>query len=92
MAMAQTVVPVYTIPNTYRVQQSLWESLCRIIPGIARTDTTSGASDSGDPGATAMQEGSQLASASQTSRKKRTSREKRPGEVPFRILQPGPRG
>ena len=37
MAMAQTVVPVYTILNTYRVQQSLWESLCRIIPGIART-------------------------------------------------------
>ena len=35
--MAQTVVPVYTIPNTYRVQQSLWESLCRIIPGVART-------------------------------------------------------
>ena len=37
MAMAHTVVPVYTIPNTYRVQQSLWESLCRIIPGIAHT-------------------------------------------------------
>ena len=37
MAMAQIVVPVYTIPNTYRVQQSLWESLCQIIPGIART-------------------------------------------------------
>ena len=37
MAMAQTVVPVYTIPNTYRVQQSLWESLCRIIPGMVRT-------------------------------------------------------
>ena len=37
MAMAQTVVPVYTIPNTYRVQQSLWESLCWIIPGVART-------------------------------------------------------
>ena len=37
MAMAQTVVPVYTIPNTYQVQQSLWESLCRIIPGVART-------------------------------------------------------
>ena len=37
MAMAQTIVPVYTIPNTYRVQQSLWESLCRIIPGVART-------------------------------------------------------
>ena len=37
MAMAKTVVPVYTIPNTYRVQQSLWESLCRIIPGIAHT-------------------------------------------------------
>ena len=35
--MAQSVVPVYTIPNTYRVQQSLWESLCLIIPGIART-------------------------------------------------------
>ena len=34
MAMAQTVVPVYTIPNTYRVQQSLWESLCRIMPGV----------------------------------------------------------
>ena len=37
MDMAQTVVPVYTIPNTYYVQQSLWESLCRIIPGIAHT-------------------------------------------------------
>ena len=37
MAMAQTVVPVYTIPNTYWIQQSLWESICRIIPGIART-------------------------------------------------------
>ena len=37
MAMAQTVVPVYTIPNTYWVQQSLWESLCWIIPGIAHT-------------------------------------------------------
>ena len=37
MAMAQTVVPVYTFPNTYRVQQSLWESICQIIPGIART-------------------------------------------------------
>ena len=34
MAMAQTVVPVYTIPNTYQVQQSLWESLCRIIPAL----------------------------------------------------------
>ena len=38
MAMAQTVVPVYTIPNTYQVQQSLWEGICRIIPGIARTN------------------------------------------------------
>ena len=37
MAMAQTVVPVYTIPNTFWAQQSLWESICRIIPGIART-------------------------------------------------------
>ena len=37
MAMAQTVVPVYTVPNTYRVQQSLWESICQIIPGIACT-------------------------------------------------------
>ena len=37
MAMAQAVVLVYTIPNTYRVQQSLWESICRIIPGIAQT-------------------------------------------------------
>ena len=37
MAMAQAVVPVYTIPNTYRVQQSLWEGICRIIPGIAHT-------------------------------------------------------
>ena len=36
--MAQTVVPVYTIPNTYWVQQSLWESMCQIIPGIARTN------------------------------------------------------
>ena len=37
MAMAQTMVPVYTIPNTYWVQQCLWVSLCRIIPGITRT-------------------------------------------------------
>ena len=37
MAMAQTVIPVYTIPSTYWVQQSLWEGICRIIPGIART-------------------------------------------------------
>ena len=37
MVMAQTVVPVYTIPNTYHVQQSLLESICQIIPGIART-------------------------------------------------------
>ena len=37
MPMAQTVVPVYTIPNTYRVQQSLWESICQIIPSIAHT-------------------------------------------------------
>ena len=37
MAMAQAVVPVYTIPNTYRVQQSLWEGICQIIPGITRT-------------------------------------------------------
>ena len=35
MAMAQAVVPVYTIPNTYRVQQSLWEGICQIMPGIA---------------------------------------------------------
>ena len=85
MAMAQTVVPVYTIPNTYRVQQSLWESLCQIIPGIARTDATLGAGGSGNPGTTAMQGDSQLASASQTSHKKRTSREKRQGEVPLGI-------
>ena len=85
MAMAQTVVPVYTIPNTYRVQQSLWESLCWIIPGIARTNATSCAGGSGYPGTTAMQEGSQPASASQTSHKKRTSQEKRQGEVPLGI-------
>ena len=85
MAMAQTVVPVYTIPNTYRVQQSLWESLCRIIPGIAHTDATSGAGGSGDPGTTAMQGDSQPASAPQTSHKKRTSREKQQGEAPLGI-------
>ena len=89
MAMAQTVVPVYTIPNTYRVQQSLWESLCQIIPGIAHTDATSGAGGSGDPGTTAMQGDSQPASASQTSHKKRTSREKRQGEVPLGIPPAG---
>ena len=87
MAMAQTVVPVYTIPNTYRVQQSLWESLCRIIPGIARTDATSGAGGSGDPGTTAVQD-SQPASASQASHKKRSSREKQQ-EVPLRIPPAG---
>ena len=37
MAMAQAVVLVYTIPNTYWVQQSLWEGICQIIPGIAHT-------------------------------------------------------
>ena len=37
MAMAQAVVPVYTIPNTYQVQQSLWEGICQIIPSIAHT-------------------------------------------------------
>ena len=37
MAMAQAVVPVYTIPNTYRVQQSLLEGICQIIPGVACT-------------------------------------------------------
>ena len=37
MAMSQTIVLVYTIPNTYWVQQSLWESICQIIPGTART-------------------------------------------------------
>ena len=89
MAMAQTVVSVFTIPNTYRVQQSLWESLCQIIPGIAHTDATSGAGGSGDPGTTAKQEGSQSASASQTSRKKRTSREKQQGKVPLGIPPAG---
>ena len=29
--------PIYTVPNTYRVQQSLWESICQIIPSIAHT-------------------------------------------------------
>ena len=106
MAMAQTIVLVYTIPNTYRVQQSLWESLCRIIPSIAHTsgselrstqlpvptntpveqpNITSGAGGSRDPGATAIQEGSQLAPASQTSRKKRSSREKQQGAIPLGI-------
>ena len=79
MAMAQTVVPVYTIPNTYRVQQSLWESLCWIIPGIARTEATPGAGGSDDPRTTAMQGDSQPASAPQTSHKKRASREKAAG-------------
>ena len=37
MVMAQAMVPVYTILNTYPVHQSLWEGICRIIPGIART-------------------------------------------------------
>ena len=36
MALSHTVIPVYTIPNTYRTQRSLWESMCQIIPGIAR--------------------------------------------------------
>ena len=109
MAMAQTVVPVYTIPNTYRVQQSLWESLCRVIPGIARTrgseprsaklpapsntpvgvNITSGASGARDPGATAIREGGQPASALQTSHQKRSSREKQHGEVPFGIPPAG---
>ena len=109
MAMAQTVVLVNTILNTYRVQQSLWESLCRTIPGIARNslseprsaqlsrpsnppvgvNVTLGASGSGDPGATATREGTQLASALQTSRQKRGSREKQHGEAPVRIPPAG---
>ena len=40
MAMAQAVVPVYAIPNTYWVQQSLWEGICQIIPGVARTSAS----------------------------------------------------
>ena len=40
MAMAQTVVPVYTILNTYQVQQSLWESLCRILASLAPVDVS----------------------------------------------------
>ena len=35
--MAQAIVPVYSIPNIYRVQQSLWEGIWQIIPGVART-------------------------------------------------------
>ena len=87
MAMAQTIVPVYTIPNTYWVQQSLWESLCRIIPGIARTDTTSGAGTSGNPGTTAVWD-NQPALASQTSHKKRSSQEKQ-GDAPLGIPPAG---
>ena len=73
------------------MQQSLWESLCRIIPGIARTDTTSGAGGSGNPGATAMQENTQPASASQPSHKKTASREKWQGEAPLGIPPAGSR-
>ena len=36
MALSHTVILVYTIPNTYRTQRSLWESMCQIIPGIAQ--------------------------------------------------------
>ena len=107
MAMAQTIVPVYTIPNTYRVQQSLWESLCRTIPGIARNNpsgprptlqssnppvganVTLGAGGSRDPGATATREGTQSASALQTTRQKRSSREKQHGEAPVGISPAG---
>ena len=31
------MVLVYTIPNTYQVQQSLWDGICLIIPGITHT-------------------------------------------------------
>ena len=110
MVMAQSVVPVYTIPNTYWVQQSLWESLCQIIPGITRTSgtelcstqlpvpnntpvdppsATSGAGDSGDPGAMAIGVGSQPALALQSSRKKRTSQEKQQSEIPLGIPPAG---
>ena len=36
MALSQTVIPIYTIPNTYRTQRSLWESIYQIVPEIAR--------------------------------------------------------
>ena len=72
MAMAQTVVPVYTIPNTYRVQQSLWESLCRglMSPWVLAA-----------PGATTTQEGNQSASALQTTCQKRSSWEEQHGKT-----------
>ena len=92
MAMAQTVVPVYTIPNTYRVQQSLWESLCRIIPGIACTEATPGAGSSGDPRTTAMQGDSQPASAPRLPTRKGLAGKSGRKRLRSEFLQPGPYG
>ena len=101
MAMAQTVVPVYTIPNTYRVQQSLWESLCRTIPGIAQNNLGGPhpALQSSNPPVGAVASGAggsrdpgamatregNQSASASQTRQKRSSREKQHGEAPVRI-------
>ena len=56
---------------------------------MEQPDLTSGASDSGNPGATAIRASGQPAPASQTSHKQRTSREKQQDEVPLGIPPAG---
>ena len=91
MAMAQAIVPVYTIPNTYRVQQSLWEGICRIIPGIARTSGSELCSfEPAAPNNTPVEQAVTVPAAdnsavSSSSRKKKTTQEARQTGAPLGI-------
>ena len=95
MAMAQAVVPVYTIPNTYRVQQSLWEGICRIIPGIARTSGSELCSfEPAAPHNTPVEQAITVLAAnnsavSSSSHKKKTAQEVCQTRAPLGILLPG---
>ena len=94
MAMAQAVVPVYTIPNTYRVQQSLWEGICRIIPGITCNSRSGPHSfEPAVPHNTPVEQVATVPVASNTgvssSTHKNTAKEARQTGVPLGIPPPG---
>ena len=95
MAMAQAVVPVYTIPNTYQVQQSLWEGICRIIPGVARTSGSELRSfEPAAPHNTPVEQVTTVPVASNTrvslsTRRKNAAKEACQTEIPLRIPPAG---
>ena len=95
MAMVQAIVPVYTIPNTYRVQQSLWEGICQIIPGIARTSGSElHAFEPAAPHNTPVEQAITVlaagnSAASSSARKKNATQEACQTRVPLGILSAG---